>query len=393
MDTLTSRSKKRRLIASLVVLNLAVAVAIQALGSAAPRSAEAGQKPTAPKPVAPISEEERIIQAIARTSPAVVSIVISKEVLSPEVLIFNADGTVTRQEPEKKIEEVGRGTGFLISADGTIATNRHVGGDRQASYDVILSDERHFPARILDIDPVNDLALLKIDADKLPSLTLETDDRLRIGQTVIAIGNALGKYSNTVTRGILSGVERSLEASNELTGVLEQLEDILQTDAAINEGNSGGPLINLDGRVIGVNTAVDRGGEGLGFAIPVSELRKVLASYARYGTVARPRLGVRYLTITPELVLKEKLGQTYGALVRSGSADLPSVLPDGPAARAGVFDGDVILEVNNQKLSGRRTLSKVIQSLSVGDKVVLAVARGSEMLTLTAELDAHPPYK
>jgi len=280
-----------------------------------------------------------------------------------------------------------------VSADGMIATNRHVGGDRQAVYDVILPDERRFNARILDIDPVNDLALLKIEGEKFPWLPLETDDRLRIGQTVIAIGNALGKYSNTVTRGILSGIERSLEATNGLTGAQEQLEDILQTDAAINEGNSGGPLINLDGRVIGVNTAIDRGGEGLGFSIPVSELRKVLVSYGRYGAIARPRLGVRYLSITPELVIREKLKQTYGALVRSEDETLPSVLPNSPASAAGIRDGDIILEINGQKVIGRRTLSKIIQSLSVGDKVALRIDRGGEILMLTASLDAHPPYQ
>lgn len=378
--------KKRLGVASLVVMNLGLAAAIQlswgrpaAVGAAVP-----------PKALPAASEEERVIRAIAKANPAVVSIVVRQRVEDPQAIVIDGSGDVTLPPPDARLEEVGRGTGFLVSADGMIVTNRHVAGDRSSRYDVLLSDERSFPARILDVDPVNDLALLKIDAEKLPVAALETDDRLRVGQTVIAIGNALGKYSNTVTRGILSGVNRSLEASDEFNGGTEVLEDVLQTDAAINQGNSGGPLLNLEGRVIGVNVAIDRGGEGLGFAIPVSEVRKVLASYARYGAIARPRLGLRYLMITPELRLERKLDRDRGALIDAEEGE-QAVLPNSPAAAAGLRAGDVILEVNGKAVEGRATLGRLIQSMDVGDNVTLKVVRNGVELNLRVTLDAHPP--
>jgi serine protease Do len=223
-------------------------------------------------------------------------------------------------------------------------------------------------------------------------LALEADDRVRIGQTVVAIGNALGKYANTVTRGILSGLGRDIEAANRVTGGLERLEDILQTDAAINEGNSGGPLLNLDGKVIGVNTALETYAQGLGFAIPVAEVRKVLDSYDRYGAIARPRLGVRYLTITPELVVERKLTQTYGALIDAGEEGLSAIIPNSPAAAAGLMAGDIILEVGGKKLQGKLNLGRALRAYNVSDAVPLKILRNGTESVVTVRLDAHLPY-
>ena len=354
----------------LLALNAAVAVSVHFAWTAWPQTAGAAQKPVPPA----ASEEDRLIRVIAKDSPAVVSILVQKSGAAGE------------------LEEVGRGTGFLVQADGMIVTNRHVAGDRQATYTVFLSDERTFKASILDVDPVNDLALLKIEASGLPTLTLAADDAVHIGQTTIAIGNALGKYANTVTRGILSGLDRNLDATDGITGSSESLEELLQTDASINSGNSGGPLLNSSGEVIGVDTAVETYAQGLGFAIPVSEVRKVLDSYRRYGAIARPRFGVRYLTITPDLVKEKGLAFAYGALVDSGDPNEASVLPGSPAASAGLAQGDIILEVNGKKLEGKYTLAKAIQSKNVGDAVTLKVARDGALLTLVAQLDAFPPY-
>jgi S1-C subfamily serine protease len=287
---------------------------------------------------------------------------------------------------------VGKGTGFIVTADGLIATNRHVAYSRNAVLTIFLTDGRSFKARVADIDPVNDLALLKIDAKNLPTLALEADDAYRLGQTTIAIGNALGKYANTVTRGVLSGVNREVEAENNVTGATERLEELLQTDAAINSGNSGGPLLNLDGKVIGMNTAVERSAQGLGFAIPVSEIRKVTDSYRLYGAIARPRLGVRYFPITPEFQLERKLAYAHGAFLGTDEPGQAVVMPNSPAAGAGLMEGDIILEINGKKLDGKMTLAKAIQSLRVGDAVKLRVVRGEALLELTARLDAQPPY-
>lgn len=369
MDRLSIRPRTARAI-GLLALNAAVAVTVHFAWTAWPQAAGAAQKPVAPA----ATEEDRLVRVIAKDSPAVVSILVQKT---------GDTGT---------LDEVGRGTGFLVDANGLIVTNRHVAGDRAATYTVFLSDDRTFTASVVDIDPVNDLALLKIGAAGLPYLTLAADDDVRIGQTTIAIGNALGKYANTVTRGILSGLDRNLDATDGLTGTSESLEELLQTDASINEGNSGGPLLNSRGDVIGVDTAIESYAQGLGFAIPVSEVRKVLDSYRRYGAIARPRFGVRYLTVTPELVQGKGLAYAYGALVDSGDPNEASVLPDSPAAAAGLVQGDIILEVNGKKLEGKYTLAKAIQSMNVGDAAALKVARDGAVLTLTAQLDAFPPY-
>ncbi len=371
--------------AALITLNLVVALTVHIAWSAWLPSAGAAQKATAP-----LSEEERMIQVIAKASPAVVSILVQQE--GQQTLSVSIGDGVTVKEEKRPLVEVGKGTGFIISTDGLIATNRHVAFSRSAILTVFLTDGRSFKANVADIDPVNDLALIKIEAKNLPTLAFEADDTYRLGQTTIAIGNALGKYANTVTRGVLSGVDRYVEAENNVTGGTERLEELLQTDAAINSGNSGGPLLNLDGKVIGMNTAVEHGGQGLGFAIPVSEIRKVNDSYRVYGAIARPRLGVRYFSITPEFQLERKIAYSYGALVGTDEPGETVVLPNSPAASIGLRVGDIILEVNGKKLEGKMTLAKAVQALRVGDTVKMKVARGDASLILTTRLDAHPPF-
>lgn len=355
----------------LVILNVFIAVSIHFAWSSFVAPVGAAQKAAV---VTPLSDEERMVRLVSAASPAVVSVLVQE------------------RGQQGVLMEVGEGTGFLVDADGLIITNRHVAFDRSAVLSVLLTDGRTFDARVIDIDPINDLALVKIEANNLKFLKLESDDKLRLGQTTVAIGNALGKYANTVTSGILSGIERDVEASNSVTGGVERLEELLQTDAAINNGNSGGPLLNLDGKVIGVNTAVERDAQGVGFAIPVSEVRKVLDSYHRYGAIARPRLGVRYFTITPELKLAKQLSYSYGALIGTDENGGGVVVPGSPASEAGLMAGDIIIDINGRKLEGKTTLAKVIQSMAVGDTVRLMVVRNGEVIELNARLDAYPPY-
>jgi S1-C subfamily serine protease len=359
--------------AALVSLNIAVALTVHVAWSAWLPSAGAAQKA-----VAPLSEEERMIQVIAKASPAVVSILVQEE--GQQTLSVSIQGTEKKETISRPLVEVGKGTGFIVSSDGLIATNRHVAYSRSAILTVFLTDGRSFKAHVADIDPVNVL---------LP-LTRKTFNRFEADDTTAWTTMRWGMRSanrNTVTaRGV------QVEAENNVTGATERLEELLQTDAAINSGNSGGPLLNLDGKVIGMNTAVERSAQGLGFAIPVSEIRKVTDSYRLYGAIARPRLGVRYFPITPELQLERKLAYAYGALIGTDEPGQVAVLPNSPAAATGLMDGDIILEINGKKLEGKMTLAKAIQSLRVGDAVKIRVARGEVLLALTTRLDAQPPY-
>ena len=378
---------KTRSIAALTAANVALAIVVHLAWTALPTGAAV--KKTAPLP--PQTQEEHLISVIAKSSPAVVSITIEATSTPITSVSIDSKGVQQQNTQDGQLQEVGRGTGFLVSADGMIVTNRHVASDRVSKYTAFLSDGRSFPARVLDIDPANDLALLKIEITGAPFLTLTSNDNPRIGQIVIAIGNALGKYDNTVTEGILSGINRNIEPTDDRTNRTESLEDVLQTDAAINAGNSGGPLIDSSGFVIGVNTALESDGQSLGFAIPASEVRKVLTSYARFGAIARPRLGVRYLMITPDLVAQLKLSYKDGALVQASDTGEAAVLPNSPAAAAGLRDGDIILEADGKKLAGKLTLTKVVQSKNVGDQLKLKVARGTDVFTVFAPLDAYAP--
>lgn len=374
-------------IVTLILMNLVVAAGVHSLWSDAARPADAAVETSG----VTVSEEDQVIATVEASTPAVVSILV-QEPISVEVEALYDGAFVEVGEGDQRFLEVGRGTGFLISEGGMIVTNRHVVSNRSNRLIVFLSDESRHEARVLDIDPVNDLALLKIEGMGFPYLELEEDDAFRVGQTTIAIGNALGKFANTVTRGVLSGVGRVIEATDDLTGSVELLDEVLQTDAAINSGNSGGPLLNLEGKVIGVNTAVDHGAHGLGFAIPVSEIRKVLSSYLTYGSIARPRLGVRYIAITPDLVEAEDLSRDEGALVVQGEFGETAVVFGSPADEAGLQAGDIIFEVDGIALEGRLNLSRTIQEKTVGDRVMLKVDRDGVILDLVATLDAHPPY-
>lgn len=384
-------SKRTLLIATILVLNVAVAMGANIIWDSLRQPAVAAVKAVPPSP--PLTEEEKIIRLIAKASPSVVSILIQQHEPKSQTIIIDGNGTRV-QENEGELQEVGRGTGFIVRQDGIIITNRHVAFSRAATYTVFLSDERKFDAKIMDMDPVSDLAILKIEAKGLPVLELEPKDDPRIGQTVIAVGNALGKYANTVTRGILSGMNRSLDATNERTGEEETLEDVLQTDAAINSGNSGGPLLNLDGKVIGVNTAVEKGGQGLGFAIPVFQVRKALDTYYRLGIIARPRMGLRYVQITPEHVLKLGLKHSEGAIIHALPEQGPAVLPGTPAERAGLRAGQVIIEVNGEKVRGKRTLSRIVQGYNVGDVLKLKIGNDDGSIFDTwLQLEAHEPVR
>jgi len=323
-------------------------------------------------------EESQTIRVIKEVIPSIVSIKITK-------IIREINPVTGESYPLRK--EVGQGTGFIVDSQGLILTNRHVAGDREAEYKIFLSNGRRFDAKIVDIDKLYDLALLKIEAKNLPVVKLGDSDKLELGQTVMAIGNALGRYQNSVTKGIISGVGRSLTVIDTITGNPLQLDDVIQTDAAINPGNSGGPLLNLSGEVIGVNTAIEYA-ENIGFAIPINAARKIVQTYQKYGKIRRPFLGVRYMMITPDLKEERSLALDDGALITYGKteADLP-IIPGSPAEKAGLGVGDIIIEVNAIKVKGENSLVKVIQKYNVGDRIGMKIWRSGRVIMRIVTLD------
>ena len=349
------------------------------------------------------SQEQAIIDVVKKVSPSVVSIIITKDLPVFEEYytnpfegfeqffnepFFEFKVPQYRQKGTKK-QEIGGGTGFIISEDGMILTNRHVVQDEEAEYTILTNDGKKYPARVLARDPMQDLAVLEIDTSKIiseqgdfvqkpfPVVKLGESSNLQIGQTVIAIGNALGEFRNTVSVGVISGLGRTITASGE--GMVETLEDVIQTDAAINRGNSGGPLLNLRGEVIGVNVAMAQAAQNIGFAIPINRAKRDIEQIKTSGKIVYPFLGVRYVLITPELQEEKNLRVDYGALIVKGkTSDEPGIVPGSQAEKAGLKEGDIILEVDGQKITLQNSLAKIIRAHSPGDKLVLKILRGKE---------------
>jgi S1-C subfamily serine protease len=341
-----------------------------------------------------IPEEEAVIKAVKKVSPSVVSIVVSKYVTKyygPESFFedffdfnwpFGFKFVFPQPEIKKEKQEIGGGTGFVISsANNLVLTNKHVVYDETAEYTVVTNDGRKLKAEVLARDPFNDIAILKVDNLNLEEVKLGDSDKLEIGQTVIAIGNALGEYRNTVTKGVISGIGRRVVAGTEM-GETEVLENVIQTDAAINFGNSGGPLINLKGEVIGINTAINRAGQLIGFAIPINQAKPVIESVLKTGKIVRPFLGVRYILINEAIAKANNLSVNYGALISRGKEpEELAVIPGSPADKAGLVENDIILEVNKQKIDEKHPLSKEIQKYKPGDEIELKVlSKGKEKI-------------
>lgn len=348
----------------------------------------------------PVSDEDlRVIESVRKVAPSVVSIVVSKDVsklygstgIFPFELPIGLDlpGGVAPKTGQKR--QVGGGTGFVISAEGLILTNRHVVADADSQYEVMMSDGRLLPAKVAAVDAVLDIAILKIDALDLPVADLGVSAELEAGETVIAIGNALSEYSNSVTKGVISGINRRVVAGDGY-GDSEVIEGALQTDAAINPGNSGGPLINLGGEVIGVNTAVNRAGQSIGFAIPIDSVKSAIESYKEHGRIVRPWLGVRYVMLTPESAEANGLSVENGALIVGGGlGQSAAIAPDSPAERAGLKVGDILLEIDGQALGSDHPLGPVIASKRAGDTVDIRLLRGKTEMSVQAKLGELPP--
>lgn len=281
------------------------------------------------------------------------------------------------------------GTGFILSSDGYIATNKHVVANA-TKIGVILDDGSTYEdVELIGTDPINDFAIVKIkDVKNLTPIKIGDSKTTNIGQQVIAIGNALGTYQNSVTSGIISGKGRSLTASDSSRTTYETLSDMIQTDAAINGGNSGGPLVNAAGEVIGINTAYASQGNNVGFAIPINSVKGIMAGVLKDGKFERAVLGVRYQTITPLIAKEKKLDVTAGAYVK-GSNNASAVIKGSAGDKAGIKDGDIITAVNGTKIGTAGSLGSLIGEYAVGDTVKLEVYRDKKYIELNVKLEAY----
>jgi serine protease Do len=348
---------------------------------------------------APVADDSSAITKVYdATQNAVVSVIITKDVPIFKEYTQNpfeqfgifGFGNVQREQVGTEEQQIGAGTGFFVSADGTLITNRHVVADTEASYSVILNSGDILDAEVVDIDTLYDIAVLKVKGEGFSYLELGDSDPVKVGTHVIAIGNALGEFSNTVSDGIISGLDRSLQASSG-NGQTELLSNVFQTDASINSGNSGGPLLDYSGKVIGVNVAMAQGAENIGFAIPINPIQAILTSIREHGEIIRPYLGVRYDVITASLKEANKLDYDYGVLVRRGEAeDELAVVPGSPADKAGLKENDIILEVDGKKLEKNSILQQEIQKHAVGDTVTLKVSSGGKERDVQVKLEKSP---
>lgn len=341
--------------------------------------------------------ESRVIDVVKMADPAVVAITVSKNVPVYEQY-YGSQGPFDDffggffrmpqiRQNGTELQEVGGGSGFIVSADGYIVTNRHVVSDESAQYTVFTNDGEKHDATVIARDIMLDIAVIKIEGEDFEYLSFGDSSSLQVGQSVVAIGNALAEFRNTVSVGVVSGLSRSIVASDRRGGV-ESLEELIQTDAAINGGNSGGPLLDLEGNVIGVNVAIVSGAQNVGFALSSNSVKNVVESVKETGKISRPYLGVRYIPVTEELIEKNNLKVDHGVLVQRGEGlgDI-AVIPGSPADQAGIVENDIILEVDEVKLDEENSLSKIIGSKNVGDKVMLKVYSKGKEKTIQVQLE------
>lgn len=338
--------------------------------------------------------ENEVIDIAENLKNSVVSIVVTKElayVMRDPFSFFFDDPFSGQPEVRKEKRQTGAGTGFIISKEGLILTNKHVVSDINSEYTVLFADGREYLAEVITRDPSNDIAVVKIknttDEVFAPVSFVEKQEEIKVGQGVVAIGNALGQFQNTVTFGVISALGRSITASDG-SGGSENLNQLLQTDASINPGNSGGPLVSLSGKVLGITTAVAGGAQGIGFAIPLDRfwMEKTLNQIQIYGKIVRSFLGVRYQIITPKMNQDLNLGSDFGAWLRD-QENIPAVIPGTPAEKAGLRGGDIVLQVGDMKITEKMGLAELLALSVPGEEVSLLILREGKQKTISVILE------
>jgi len=337
-------------------------------------------------------EKSPIIAIAKKVCPAVITIVISKDLPKVDGFYFFPYGTQNYVVPKmgdgkKEKTKIGGGSGFIVSADGYVLTSQHVVGDTDADYTVIYEPEKKYPAKVVCRDPINDIAILKINAKDMPFIELGDSNNIELGETVIAVGNALGEFHDTISTGVVSGLSRYITAFSGITQQAEMLRGLIQTDAAINPGNSGGPLVNIEGKVIGINTATIMGAQNIGFAIPINYAKQDLEEVKKYGKIIRPFLGVKYILLNQEIAEKNKLPINSGAMVVRETLGEEAIIKGSAADKAGLKEYDIILECNQEKITEKNPLSLLLQKLKIGDEIDLKVLRAGKEITLEVKLE------
>ncbi|HOR02051.1 MAG TPA: trypsin-like peptidase domain-containing protein [Candidatus Woesebacteria bacterium] len=339
-----------------------------------------GEKTVVQKKVEVVDEESVVINVVEKATPSVVTVSINKDIVTGSSMDIFRQLFGFYDMGERQIENIQKdiGTGFIISSDGLIVTNKHVVSDTQAKYKVIIGKDE--TVEVIDIyrDPVNDLAILKVNKTGLTPVEMGDSDKLKVGQTVVAIGTALGEFRSTVTKGVISGLGRGITAGGFGVG-MEKLEDVIQVDAAINPGNSGGPLFDSNAKVIGVNVAVSQSGQSIGFALPINLVKASVDNFRQTGEFDRPYLGVAYQMISERAALLNEV--PMGAYVQT-------VMTDSPAAKAGLKAGDIIIEIDGKKLSSDETsIADIVNHRKIGDSLKLKYYRNDKETEVEVKLE------
>ncbi len=337
-----------------------------------------------------LREETSVTEVVKRVGPSVVTIGVivppssSSSLNDPFSLFFNSE--ISQQPQNESTKEDFIGSGFVLTREGLIATNKHVVSDDGAYYIVVDIKGKKYKVVKIYRDPANDFAILK--TEKAPTggfkaAELGDSAKLEVGQFAIAIGTALGEFSNTVTTGVISGLGRGITAGSVFQGFAERLDNVIQTDAAINPGNSGGPLLNSYGQVIGINTAVAQNGQNIGFAIPINIVKESIENFNNTGQFNRPYLGISYTMLSRQAALLNELPE--GAYVQE-------VIPDSSADKAGIKSGDILTHVDGEKLSDQSGgLAAVISKKKIGDIVAITYYRKGKTQEIEVRLHAVSP--
>ncbi len=335
-------------------------------------------------------QKSPFVEVAKKACPAVITIVVTKDLPKIEGFYFFPFGgeefIFPKFKKEKEKTKIGGGSGFLVSPDGYLLTCNHVVADTEADYTVILDPKRKYSAKVLARDPLVDIAVLKIEGKNFPYLELGDSSKVELGEQVLAIGNPLGEFEDTISAGIVSGLSRKITAYGDLPFKATTLRGLIQTDAAINPGNSGGPLVNMEAKVIGINTAMVVGAENIGFAIPINYAKPILEEVMKFGKIRRPFLGVRYVILNEALAKAHKLPVDYGALIVRESLGEPAVIKDSPAEKAGIKEYDILLEADGEKITEENTLADILAKHKVGDEIEFKVLREGKEIYLKAKL-------